>query len=536
MADVFKKTDLASPLPEYTLEHRKDGLFDLFTIGDIEYRLGGIKPLFVTSLRVNIRARCGEKNYYDSLDLYLARGRTAFAASLGRSFGVEPDRVERDLLRLLENLEAERDKALAVTGAPYQELMSEVEKHAGMDLLTDPDLFTRIADDLSALGYVGEPINKQLLYLCATSRKRDNPINVMIISQSSGGKSYQIDCVRRLMPEEDVIAITSLSDQALNYMQSLEHKFLILNGAVHNEAVEQQMREMLSGKKLSRLIVEKDPASGRMESRMMTIKTVVSCVMGSTAESMDFEKAGMFFMIHADESTEQTDRIHEYQRMRRCLKNIIEEKNKTDRIISAHRSAQRLLRNIQVVNDFAPFLDFPTALMRTRRDHERFLDLIDTVCFLRQHQKQVKTKDGVQYISCDLYDYTIAYNIMANGVLVSTMDELPRGARLLYEKICAWLRNEAKEKKQPVKELKFTQRQVREATGLGHSWITEMLRLLTDYEYLVKVSGGGQRSKAWYSLRSDEGIAQADISMIPDPASLKSVLNFNQGIHNGKAG
>ena len=66
-----------------------------------------------------------------------------------------------------------------------------------------------------------------------------------------------MECVRRLMPEDDVIAITSLSDQALNYLHDLEHKFLIIGEAVHSETVEHQIREILSGKELSRLVVEK---------------------------------------------------------------------------------------------------------------------------------------------------------------------------------------------------------------------------------------------------------------------------------------
>ena len=457
----FPGTEIKPELPEYPLEHRKEGLFELFTIGDLTYRLGGVKPLFVTSLRVNIRVGTGEKNYYDGLDLYLARGRFAFAAAAERTVGVEPARVERDLVRILECLEIERDKALTRQSERATAVLSEAERQAGMELLTDPHLFTRIIDDLSVLGYVGEDLNKQLLYLCATSRKRDNPLSVLILSQSASGKSYLVDCVRRLMPEDEVIAVTSLSDQALNYLSDLEHKFLILGEAVHSEAVEYQIREMLSGKELSRLVVEKDPETGRMESRMNKMKVIVSSVMGSTAGSVNSENASRCFVIHADESKEQTERIHEYQRRRKSLSRLVGEGKEIQVIITAHRAAQKLLRNIPVVNEFAPFLDFPTALMRSRRDHERFLDLIDAVCFLRQYQKKKEVQDGVSFIRCDLKDYEIAYRIMVDGVLSSTLDELPKGARLLYEQIRDWVRNVSKIKKLKISELRFTQRQIR---------------------------------------------------------------------------
>ena len=523
MVVPFPGTELTEPVPDYPLEHRKDGLFELFTIGDLEYRLGGVKPLFVSSLRVNMRVGNGSQNYYDGLDLYLARSRTAFAAAAERIAGAAPARVERDLVRILEYLETERDKALNRQGERAAAAMTETEKQAGMALLTDPHLFTTIVNDLSVLGYVGEDLNKQLLYLCATSRKRDNPLSVLILSQSASGKSYLVDCVRRLMPEDEVLAVTSLSDQALNYLSDLEHKFLILGEAVHSESVEHQIREMLSGKELSRLVVEKDPDSGRMESRMMKIPVVVSSVMGSTAGKVNPENASRCFVIHADETKEQTERIHEYQRRRKSLDRLVSGSAETERVIKTHHAAQRLLRNIPVVNEYAPLLDFPTALMRSRRDHERFLDLIDCVCFLRQYQKKTERRGGLEFIRCDAKDYEIAYAIMVNGVLRSTLEELPKGAQLLYEQVRDWVRNETKKRKLKIYELRFTQRQIREATGLSHTWVQAMLRLLVDYEYVELVHGGGERSKAYYALRNDEGILGADLSMIPSPQTMAAL-------------
>ena len=129
---------------------------------------------------------------------------------------------------------------------------------------------------------MGEDLNKQLLYLAASSRKLDDPISVLILSQSAAGKSYLVETVRTLMPAEDVVAVTSLSDQALNYIDDLTHKFLILGEAVHGEVVEHQIREMLSGKELSRLVTIKDPETGKMQSRVVRTPVIVSSVMSGT--------------------------------------------------------------------------------------------------------------------------------------------------------------------------------------------------------------------------------------------------------------
>ena len=62
-----------------------------------------------------------------------------------------------------------------------------------MELLQSPELFERIASDLAALGYVGEELNKQLLYIAASSRKMADPISVVILSQSASGKSLLVE-------------------------------------------------------------------------------------------------------------------------------------------------------------------------------------------------------------------------------------------------------------------------------------------------------------------------------------------------------
>ena len=510
------------PSDELTCE--RDGLFQVFTVGEISYRLGGVKSLFVTSLRVNVRASNGEASYYDSLDLYAARNRSGFAAALHRAWGAEPSRVERDLVLILEHLERERDEALRAGSKRAVVTMSAADRELGMELLKDTRLFTRIVDDLSALGYVGEELNKILLYVCASSRKLPDPISVLILSQSASGKSFLVDSVKRLMPPEDVVAVTSLSDQALNYIDDLTHKFLVLGEAVHGDVVEHQIREMLSGKELSRLVTVKDPETGKMQSRVVRTPVIVSSVMSGTSHAVNPENASRCFLVNTDESREQTERIHTYQRQKYSLERLSDGRAEVERIVRTHHAAQRLLQAVAIVNDFAPLLSFPTALMRTRRDHDRFLDLIACVCYLRQYQKREAHEGGLSFIRCDLEDYRIAYRVMVEGIMSSTMRELPTGAVGMYNEIRAWAKREALRQHLGAEELTFTQRQIREVTGLSHTWVKYALRELVEYEYLSIVKGGGERSRAHYRLREDAGIAQVDLSMIPTPLEMAEKL------------
>ncbi len=503
---------------------RKEGLFTVFETGGTSYRIGGIKPLFVTSLRVNIRAGNGKVSYYDSIDLYASRGRASFAQGLYRTWGISPERVEMDLVRILELLEKERDERLLSKSKTVTTELTEEEKILGMNFLKDRNIFRRITEDMSTMGYVGEELNKILLYLCASSRKLDDPISVLIISQSASGKSYLVDTVRRLMPPEDVVAVTSLSDQALNYIDDLMHKFLILGEAVHSDVIEYQIREMLSGKELSRLVTVKDPETGKMQSQVVRTPVIVSSVMSGTNNAINPENASRCFVVNTDESAEQTKRIQESQRLKYSLAKLKEGNESKEKIVRIHRAAQKLLRKVNIVNDFAPLLNFPVKLMRTRRDHERFMDLIACVCFLRQYQKIEEEDDGIRFIRCDLEDYKIAYKIMVDGVLSSTMRELPAGAQLLYEQMRKYAKEEALKQELDPTEISMTQRQIREYSGQSQTVVKSGIRQLVEFEYINVVRGGGERVKGFYRIKSDEEIKKVDYSMIPTPLEMKELL------------
>ena len=509
---------------ERSFKAEKDHLGIVFTVSGTTYRITGIKEMFISSLRVNIRANdSGGAKYYDNLDLYSARSRTTYAANMGKAFDIEPARIEKDLIAILEYLEAERDRhLLAGSGTQKEVPLTPEERELGLSFLKSPDMFTQIVEDMDVLGYVGEDLNKQLMYIAATSRKLDDPVSVMVISESASGKSLLIDTVARLIPPDEVISVTSLSEQALNYMEEMNHKFVSLGEIVHSETIEHQIREMLSKKELSRLVTTKEGQTGRMVTKRVKIPAAVSLAMSGTRYNMNPENTSRCFVVNTDESREQTRRIQQQQRKKKySLERDHEKKYLVPGIIAKHHAAQKLLWPVTIVNPFGGYLDFPDTLMRTRRDHDRFIDLIACVCFLRQYQKEVMSVTGVEYVECDLADYEIAYRIMVSGVLGSSLLEIPRGAVELYNALRELARDRAKEQGIEPHEAGFTQRDVREHAGLGQMWVKRNIRVLVDYEYVVTVRGGSARSKGHYRIREDAPMEEVNLSMIPSPDEVK---------------
>jgi DNA primase len=111
---LTNQAEISSPeeeLPEaFTV--RKEGPKHLFTIAGVTYRLLGVKEFFVSNLRVNIQAVRGEEKHLDNVDLYSARSRNSFSTQLSHVLNLETVRIEKDLLRIVEHLEEERDKIL----------------------------------------------------------------------------------------------------------------------------------------------------------------------------------------------------------------------------------------------------------------------------------------------------------------------------------------------------------------------------------------------------------------------------------------
>jgi hypothetical protein len=246
--------------------------------------------------------------------------------------------------------------------------------------------------------------------------------------------------------------------------------------------------------------------------------------MSGTSHAVNPENASRCFVVNADESVEQTERIHEFQRRKYSLEKLKGGSTERSKVQKAHWAAQRLLVKCEIVNDFAPLLDFPTTLMRTRRDHDRFLDLIACVCYLRQYQKEEERSGELRFIRCDLEDYKVAYRVMVEGVMASTMREISAGAQLLYEDLRKIAKEEAKKERLETTEVSMTQRQIRERTGLAQTWVRMKLRELLDYEYLVVHRGGNERSKGFYRLKDDTDIVTTDLSMIPSPAEMEQKL------------
>jgi DNA primase catalytic core len=515
------KLETAEPL----LEVR--GIQLVFRAGPREYQIQNVENPD-EGFRANVTLLCnGILVHKDRVSFWSARSRSGFAK---KAVGQVAAEVERDLLGIDSELSAYTKKRLAAdeaaAGAALE--MSDEERVEALELLSDPNLLKHVVDDLSRLGYVGEDGNKIMVYLIATSRKLDKPMSAIAKGQSSAGKSDLIKKVIRLMPSEDVVDFSRVTPQALFYMgrDALKHRFVVIMERSGSEEADYPIRTMQSERVLRLAIPVKNPQTGLMETKTIEVEGPMAYMESTTQPRINAENATRAFDLYVNEQSGQTQKIHDAQREARTEAALVAELEQ-ERICRRHQNAQRLLENLRVLIPWAPLLTFPVDQVRTRRDHDRFLDLIACVAFLHQYQREKKAWDqnpDVRYIEANLFDYGIAFGL-AREVLTQTLDELPRPSRELLVEIKAMVEDMARKRGvTDLTKIEFTRRDVRRWVSYSEFFVRKHVELLADMGYLES-TGGNQGRTVKYSWAHEGDVTRPEVKGLLTPAQLAQLLD-----------
>jgi len=486
---------ISKPLEQMTKEACEDG-FSL-TFETATYRVKVI-PTIDERLKVTIRAlfNGSDKSFLDTLDLYSHKSRQSAINQIAKRSGLSRERVESHFLVILDEAESYLQESRSSSQGPQAGEMSDAEREEALSFLSSPTLVQGILKDMEVLGCVGEDSNKLLAYLIGISRKLDTPLSGIISSSSGAGKSHLAELVESLTPPEEVILFSRLSPQALGYMEKdfLKNKLLIIEERKGSESADYSIRTLQSRQKLTQGVVMKDPASGRMYTKTYTVEGPIAYLETTTDGMVNPENSTRCFELFLDESKEQTRKVQDLQKSSRTLDGLSRH-DRSHQIVKKHQNAQRLLAGLKVVIPYAPLIEFPSEWLRTRRDNERFLCLIEAICFLHQHQREVKqacenseSGEPVPYIEATVEDYRLAYEL-AKDVLSHTLNDLRKHSRELLEEIVRMAGEKAAKVRCEPHEVVFSRREVREYTCWSDWKVRESLLQLVDLEYLKTLSG-----------------------------------------------
>jgi DNA primase len=517
------------------------GDFHTFTLEGREYRLAGLeKNAGVESLKMTLRLRAGERLHSDQLDLCRDQDRRRFVERAAEECGLTTEMAKRDLGRLLLACEQwQETRLLARPEETAVVVMSAEEEAAAMTFLKAPDLLEKIGEAFDACGLVGEDINKLAAFLACTSRKLNRPLAVIIQSTSAAGKSTLMEAVLRMFPEDERVKYSAMTGQSLYYLgeANIQHKILAIVEEEGAEKASYALKLLQSEGELTIASTGKDPNTGRMVTQQYHVEGPVMIFLTTTAIDIDEELMNRCLVLSVDESPEQTARIHAMQREARTVAGIVRAEHRRD-VEKLMRNAQKLLKPWKIANDYAPHLTFASDRTRTRRDHEKYLSLIDAIALLHQHQREpiIREVNGrqVEMLPVRLSDIATA-NRLAPEILGRCLDELPPQTRRLLDHVRGLVQAKMEETKQPLSRCLFSRRELREKCG----WSTTQIRLhldrLVDLEYLATRAGRMGAPFAYEMLmEQSEDAGGWHIGLI-EPEKLArdydaSLAGFNSGV------
>jgi hypothetical protein len=333
---------------------------------------------------------------------------------------------------------------------------------------------------------VGEETNRLLMYLVFTSRLREQPLHIVSLGASGTGKTYLQEKIAELIPEEQKLEITALSENALYYFdrKELKNKLVLiedLDGA-SDDKVLFAIRELQSKKRISKTIPIKD-AKGNMKTITLQVEGPITLAGTTTREKLYEDNANRSLLIYLDNSKQHKEDIMDYQRAVSAG-----QINKTAeyQVKEFFKDMQMVLKPVEVRNPYAMKLRIPDTVFKPLRTNAHYLAFIETVTFYHQWQRPRASAGNYDYIETTLEDIEIA-NRLLKSVLLGKSDELTKACRDFFESLKYWLTNQNKSS--------FYSKEIRTAFRMRPTTLNRHLQALVKYGYVQII--GGNRAKGF---------------------------------------
>lgn len=409
--------------------------------------LGGIKLEGLDRMRSTLKIELKNSSVppvRHNLDLYNDNQTEKLIRKTAEKLEVGTSVIAASLAELTESLEEYRIEQIQQKESEHKVIvkqLTETERKQAEDFLKSADLIQVTNELIGQSGMIGEESNRLLMYLIFTSRKREQPLHIVSLGASGTGKTHLQEKVGELIPEEDKIEITVLSENAFYYFgqRELKNKLILIEDLDGAESSLYPLRELQSKKRISKTLAHKN-TKGETRTIHLVVEGPVSVSGCTTQEQIYEDNANRSFLIYLDESKEQDQKIMEYQRRASSGKiNETEEKQAAELL----RNTQRILQPIKVINPYAEYLQIPEEVLKPRRTNNHYLQFIEVVTYYHQFQREQKVDaaTGEIFIETTLEDVKEA-NKLLKEILLRKSDELTGACRNYFEKLKLYLLGE----------------------------------------------------------------------------------------------
>ena len=474
--------------------------------------LGGVNLEQIDRLQVTLKIsiepqRNSLQSIRQTLDLYNYRGVESYIRASAEQLEVGTTNLRKGIAGLIDQIEQYRFGQLESQSEkrPEKKPLTAARQTAIKAFLKSAKLMTKTNELIGQTGVIGQAINRQIMWLCYTSRKRATPLHVITLGSSGSGKTYLQENILRLMPEEEIFEATNLSDNALYYFESndLSHKVVAIEDMTGaGEAVMYALRELMSKQKISKTIALKD-SRNNMRAVHFTVEGPICLTTTTTMEHVYEDNANRSILLYSNDSSVHQKEIMTYQARKSA--GLIDRKQQQESI-EFLQDVQRVLQPIRVINPYALELQIPEQCFKKLRTNQHYHLFIETITFYHQFQRPLKKDDhGVAYIETSIEDIEIA-NALIKDVLLSKSDELTNACRSFYQRLEKWLITKSLDS--------FYAHQVREQLRINPNTLKRYLRQLKEYGYLKVVGGNRYKSGLEYSLAKKEAYKELKANVV----------------------
>ena len=353
--------------------------------------------------------------------------------------------------------------------------VQSVADNKPIEFLKQKNLLTNLNKQIGKSGIVGEENSRLLLFLIIISYMNKSPIHAIVQGSSGSGKTHIISRIADLMPGEDVLRFTRITESSLyNWGEfDLFRKIIIIEDldGLKEDAL-YALRELISNQFLSSSVSMKDK-KGNNKSTRKEVKGQFSSLSATTKGETYEDNMSRSFLIAVDESKEQTTRIIENQNKRNAGEIDPKESQKA---VSFIQAIVRNLKHYEVINPYATKLQLPEKVHKIRRLNEMYQAVIKQVTFLNQYQRQL-TKDN-QLIT-EIEDIEQATEILFESIILK-VDELDGSLRQFFERLKKYVKNDNEE---------FILRDIRQDLSISKTQIFRYIQTLLELEYIKQIGG-----------------------------------------------
>ncbi len=449
---------------------------------------GGIMKNGYDTLKVTlvVEHKTTRRKSRNKLDLYEDRQVEKVSKEVANRLELSPDEIEKDIHRMTDLLEIYRDeeKEKQESKKPKTHVMTIPERNKALAFLKKPKLIDRLNKLIGKYGVVGEEKNRIFLLCIAAAHKMPQTLHALVQGSSGSGKTHLIKLITLLMPPENVIRLTRVTEGSFyNYGEyELVGKLIVIEDYDGlKEEAEYAFRELQSNEELISSTSSTDKSNGEVRALIKHVRGPIGSLAATTRIEIYEDNLSRCFVLAVDESKAQTMRIIRHQNGEAAGTIDKEEREKIKVFI---RNCIRLLKPLEVINPYANKLHLPEEAFKIRRLNANFQAFIKQVTRMNQYQR---TTDRKGRLITEKEDVATAIDIMFDSIILK-VDELDGSVRLFYEQLKNYISQEDRDKD-------FTQREIRHALRISKSQLQRYINELVQLEYIR--SKGGYANKGY---------------------------------------